>query len=195
MGLGIMTYCLPRRAINSGEDGTRLMRKLDIARIYERGMRVLTQRLSRAALRILSANGLQAQLRAVVLLALAAAGSRCAIWTERALLEMRSRELVFALLWIVGGARAIGAAWQAKHHRFAALILMGGAGLVTCATFVWLSALDLADAIAGRDRDHHAAASGSALPPKRDEEIAGDRNMPARIRRFRDLLIAPTAPA
>ena len=44
----------------------------------------------------------------------------------------------------IGGACAIGAAYQAKFHRLAALILMGGAGLVTCITFVWLSAPDLA---------------------------------------------------
>ena len=33
---------------------------------------------------------------------------------------------------------------QAKFHRLAALILLGGAGLVTCVTFVWFSAPDLA---------------------------------------------------
>ena len=45
---------------------------------------------------------------------------------------------------LVGAACAVGAAWQAKYHRFAALVLLGGAGLVTCVTFVWLSAPDLA---------------------------------------------------
>ncbi len=38
----------------------------------------------------------------------------------------------------------LGAAWQAKFHRLAALVLMGGAGLVTCVTFIWFSAPDLA---------------------------------------------------
>ena len=51
---------------------------------------------------------------------------------------------VFALLWIGGGACAIGAAWQAKFHRLAALIMLAGAGLVTCLTFAWFSAPDLA---------------------------------------------------
>lgn len=50
----------------------------------------------------------------------------------------------FALMWLVGAACAIGAALQAKYHRLAALILVGGAGLITCLTFVWLSAPDLA---------------------------------------------------
>ena len=50
----------------------------------------------------------------------------------------------FALVWAVGIACALGAAYQAKFHRLAALILLGGAGLVTCISFVWLSAPDLA---------------------------------------------------
>ena len=50
---------------------------------------------------------------------------------------------VFGVLWILGGLCAIGAAWLAKFHRLAALILVGGAGLATCVSFVWLSAPDL----------------------------------------------------
>jgi len=51
---------------------------------------------------------------------------------------------MFATLWAIGGACAIGAATQAKYHRLAALIMAGGVGLVTCLTFAWLSAPDLA---------------------------------------------------
>jgi multicomponent K+:H+ antiporter subunit A len=51
---------------------------------------------------------------------------------------------LFVLLWIGGGACAIGAAWQAKFHRLAALIMLAGAGLATCLTFAWFSAPDLA---------------------------------------------------
>ena len=50
----------------------------------------------------------------------------------------------FALLWLVGGVCAVAAAYQAKYHRLASLALAGGAGLVTCLTFVWFSAPDLA---------------------------------------------------
>jgi multicomponent K+:H+ antiporter subunit A len=39
---------------------------------------------------------------------------------------------------------AVGAAVMAKFHRLVAITLMGGAGLVTCLTFIWLSAPDLA---------------------------------------------------
>lgn len=52
--------------------------------------------------------------------------------------------LPFAMLWLVGCTCAIAAAWQAKYHRLAALILVGGAGIVTSLTFLWLSAPDLA---------------------------------------------------
>ena len=45
--------------------------------------------------------------------------------------------------WSVASC-ALAAAMQAKFHRLVALILAGGAGLVTCMTFVWFSAPDLA---------------------------------------------------
>jgi len=51
---------------------------------------------------------------------------------------------VLAGLWVIGAACAVGAAWQAKYHRLASLTLAGGAGLITCVTFVWFSAPDLA---------------------------------------------------
>ncbi len=57
---------------------------------------------------------------------------------------LTSADMAFALVWAVGIACALGAAYQAKFHRFAALMLLGGAGLVTCVTFVWFSAPDLA---------------------------------------------------
>ena len=51
---------------------------------------------------------------------------------------------VFVLLWGVGIVCALGAAYMAKYHRLVAVSLMGGAGLVTCLTFAWFSAPDLA---------------------------------------------------
>jgi multicomponent K+:H+ antiporter subunit A len=53
-------------------------------------------------------------------------------------------DAAFALVWAVGIACALGAAYQAKFHRLAALVLLAVAGLVTCVSFVWLSAPDLA---------------------------------------------------
>jgi multicomponent K+:H+ antiporter subunit A len=53
-------------------------------------------------------------------------------------------DLPFALLWVIGGGCAIAAAWKAKYHRLAALLLVGGTGIATSLTFLWLSAPDLA---------------------------------------------------
>jgi multicomponent K+:H+ antiporter subunit A len=53
-------------------------------------------------------------------------------------------DLTFVLLWIGGAVCALSAAYLAKYHRLASLIAMGGAGLVTCLTFIWFSAPDLA---------------------------------------------------
>ncbi|CAM5352951.1 monovalent cation/H+ antiporter subunit A [Eoetvoesiella caeni] len=52
--------------------------------------------------------------------------------------------LFFFILWVAGGACAIGAASQAKYHRPASLAMAGGAGLATAITFAWFSAPDLA---------------------------------------------------
>ena len=53
-------------------------------------------------------------------------------------------DALFALMWLIGCACAVAAAWQAKYHRLAALMLVGGTGIVTSLTFLWLSAPDLA---------------------------------------------------
>lgn len=47
-------------------------------------------------------------------------------------------------MWMIGAGCALAGAWMAKYHRLAALALIGGTGIVTAATFLWLSAPDLA---------------------------------------------------
>lgn len=51
---------------------------------------------------------------------------------------------VLLLVWIAGIICAIQTAQQSYFHRLSAIILMGGAGLATCITFVWFSAPDVA---------------------------------------------------
>ena len=51
---------------------------------------------------------------------------------------------LFAMMWLIGCVCAVAAAWQAKYHRLAALILISGTGAVVSMTFLWLSAPDLA---------------------------------------------------
>ncbi len=53
-------------------------------------------------------------------------------------------DIGFTLVWVIGTACAVAAAWQAKFHRLAALMLAGGVGVATSLTFLWFSAPDLA---------------------------------------------------
>ena len=93
----------------------------------------------------LSSNRLQVQLLVVVAVAFLAAA--LPLWRAgmpEGGLAGSPAELPLVLVWLVGAACALGTAWQAKYHRLAALCMSGGAGLVTCLTFAWLSAPDLA---------------------------------------------------
>ena len=79
------------------------------------------------------------------------------------------------LLWLVGAACAIGAATQAKYHRLAALIMVGGAGLDDLPHVrLVLGARSRAHADRGRSRHDRAAAAGFALDAaaSRDRRVA-----------------------
>ena len=58
--------------------------------------------------------------------------------------QLEWADLPFALLWLIGAGCALAAAWKAKYHRLAALVMVGGTGVVTSISFLWLSAPDLA---------------------------------------------------
>src|SRR5690606_9526561 len=115
--------------------------------LFERSMAALTWA-SETVERRLGTRRFQPQLRLIVLTALLAGtaaaltGGFVVVWPE--FRTPQAHNLAFAALWLVGGACAVAAAWQAKYHRLAAVALMGGAGLASCLTFVWLSAPDLA---------------------------------------------------
>ncbi|MDB5870051.1 MAG: multisubunit potassium/proton antiporter, PhaB subunit / multisubunit potassium/proton antiporter [Polaromonas sp.] len=100
----------------------------------------------------------------------------------------------FALLWLVGAGCAVGAAWQAKYHRMAALALMGGAGLCACITYLWFSAPDLAlTQLVVETVTTVLMLLGLRWLPKRNEvlrlaRVAGRRG--AQLRRMRGLLLS-----
>ncbi|WP_377806783.1 monovalent cation/H+ antiporter subunit A [Azospirillum sp. A29] len=142
---GLILYRLLQSHLAKGIEGPPLIRSLEGRRMFERTMVFLSWRLARTAEGVLGTRRLQPQLRLVVTAAVLAAG--WTVWTRGVgpgNLVPSGIDPVLALIWLLGAACALGAAWQAKFHRLAALILLGGTGLVVCVTFVWFSAPDLA---------------------------------------------------
>ncbi|MGN6655580.1 MAG: monovalent cation/H+ antiporter subunit A [Rhodanobacter sp.] len=113
-------------------------------RLFERALAVFAADWPQRIERLYPNRRLQSQLLWIVLLALLAGVLAAASAPFEVGLHWSSIDPAFALLWLLGAACAIGAATQAKFHRLAALVLSGGAGLVSCVSFVWLSAPDLA---------------------------------------------------
>lgn len=141
---GTTLYLMLRTYLLSCE-GPPLVRHIRGQRIFERALVFLSWRLARGLEGILGTSRLQPQVQLTICIALFAG---IAPFLARGLgsadLPRAAFDLAFALVWIAGLMCALGAAWMAKFHRFAALILLGGAGLATSITFVWLSAPDLA---------------------------------------------------
>jgi multicomponent K+:H+ antiporter subunit A len=126
-------------------EGPPLLRHIKGQRIFERVLVTLSWRVARRLEGILGTNRLQPQLQLLICAALLVGAVPLfarGISTEGSM--PAGFDFVFGMIWAVGIACALAAAYQAKFHRLAALILLGGAGLVTCVSFVWLSAPDLA---------------------------------------------------
>jgi len=146
MAGGIILYLALRGLLATGVEGPPLMRDLKAQRIFEGVMVTLSWKWARTLERVFGTRRLQPQLRILVLAAVMAVVVPLVINGAAAAGEqpVTLAPPGFVLLWAIGLACALGAAHQAKFHRLAALVLMGGAGLVTCVTFLWLSAPDLA---------------------------------------------------
>jgi multicomponent K+:H+ antiporter subunit A len=145
MGGGIVLYVMLHHYLSQGAERTPLLPPLDGRRLFERLLVLLSLHWARALETAFGTRRLQVQLRWVLVAALFAALWRLSLsGLEWGPLPLTPIDPVFLLMWIAGGACALGAAWQAKFHRLVALVLMSGAGLVVCLTFVWLSAPDLA---------------------------------------------------
>jgi multicomponent K+:H+ antiporter subunit A len=172
-----------------------LLSRFDSKRMFDIANVALTRTAGRAA-RWLFSRRLQPQLVLIVASACAAVALPLSTgrWLEHPL-AITPLDPVFAALWIVGGACAIGAAWQAKFHRLAALIMVGGAGLVVCVTFAWLSAPDLAlTQIAVEVVTMVLFLLGLRWLPRRLELAdARRRSALARARRGRDAVLAAVA--
>ncbi|WP_435168673.1 monovalent cation/H+ antiporter subunit A [Falsirhodobacter sp. 1013] len=190
--LGALIYGLFHRAIAQGPEGPPLLWRLRGSRIFDATLVQGTWQIPRRAIRLFGTARLQPQVRLLVVLGILAVAS--ALWGSNALRpvwELSPVDPVFLLLWVGGAACAIGAAWYAKYHRFAALTLLGGAGLVTSATFVWFSAPDLAvTQLLVEIVTTVLLLLGLRWLPRRKAEIAAAEGRKAKIRRRVDLAVA-----
>ena len=149
LATGVGLYALLGRRINVNAAGGPLtIRWLNGGYLFDKAMTGVF-RTAKRGVSLFGASGVQWQLRAIVVVALGVAGAALVgtggvVFVERAMRPMAPQDLPFALIWMVGGVCAVAAAWQAKYHRLASVILMGGAGLASCLSFLWLSAPDLA---------------------------------------------------
>ena len=141
---GILFYLLLRKYYDlSNSDKVPLFHRINGARMFDNAMRYLSQTAG-WLIKWLGTRRLQPQLLLIVaaLIAVSLLLVRLPPLFHTGIFD--DFDWLFALLWLIGGACAIAAAWQAKYHRLAALILVSGTGMVTCITFLWLSAPDLA---------------------------------------------------
>ena len=145
MTAGVGLYLALQPHLLRGIEGPPLLRHLEGRRLFERTMVFLSWRLARSLESFFGTPRLQPQMRLIVGLALLAGASAAYLrGIGPGNLAPAAADPVLVVVLAVGAACAVGAAWQAKFHRFAALVLLGGAGLATCVTFVWFSAPDLA---------------------------------------------------
>jgi multicomponent K+:H+ antiporter subunit A len=196
---GVILYWLLQGYLAKGIDGPPLVRRLKGQRIFERVLVTLSWKWARSLERLFGTKRLQPQLRLLVAFAVIAA-----LWPlypngfETGSGPSTEFDPAFLLLWIVGWLCAIGAAYQAKYHRLAAMVLLSGAGLVTCITFVWFSAPDLAiTQLLVEIVTTVLILLGLRWLPKRIEIVGEGLSMGvrARVRRARDLALAVAAGA
>jgi multicomponent K+:H+ antiporter subunit A len=196
MAGGLAVYLMLRSYLLAHE-GPPLLRHIKGQRIFERTLFMLSWQLPRRLENIIGTRRLQPQLRLLICAALIAGLAPPYARGLAPAGPMRTGfDPGFALVWAVGIACAFGAACLAKFHRLAALILLGGAGLVTCVSFVWLYAPDLAlTQLVVETVTTVLLLLGLRWLPKRIQEFApaSARTSGRRWYRLRDLIIAGAA--
>lgn len=169
---------------------------LDGQRLFEQGLARLTW-FARAAVRRLGTRRLQPMVLSLLVVGAAVTlGSALVVpleWGNRQRVPVTAE---FVVLWIVGAIAAIGAAWQAKFHRMASLVLLSVVGLVVSITFAWFSAPDLAlTQLAVETVTTVLFLLGLRWLPKRLEQDDPRTAARARWRRMRDFVLAVLAGA
>ncbi|UZE21645.1 monovalent cation/H+ antiporter subunit A [Pseudomonas sp. B21-056] len=194
MSAGVVLYLLLRKQFKRGQiTRTPFIGRFSGKRLFERSL-VLMMRQGRRLERLISTRRLQAQLFLLVLAAVLAGLipmlHSSLVWGDRPKIP---GSIVFVILWLLAIACALGAAWQAKYHRLAALTMVSVCGLMTCVTFVWFSAPDLAlTQLVVEVVTTVLILLGLRWLPRRIEDAAPrpDSERRARIRRLRDLLLS-----
>ncbi|MBC7212397.1 MAG: DUF4040 domain-containing protein, partial [Pseudomonas sp.] len=191
---GIVLYLLLRKQLQRGRfPYPPLIERFNGKRLFEHGL-VRLMLLARHGERLLTTKRLQTQLFMLALAAFVAGLVPLLYsglsWGDRPKIPGSG---VFVALWLIAIACAIGAAYQAKYHRLAALIMVGVCGLMTCITFVWFSAPDLAlTQLAVEVVTTVLILLGLRWLPRRIEGVSplpGSQDR-ARLRRLRDLVLA-----
>lgn len=141
IGVGLIYYL--QHSVSGRVNRAPIIARLNGRRIFEAIIHWI-EAFGEFVLRYTYSDRLQPQIFLIIFLALCAGALPVITGHWLWLAPWQSFSFLFFLLWIVGGASAIGVAYFAKYHRPAALLLSGGAGLVTSITFAWLSSPDLA---------------------------------------------------
>ncbi|PQZ91314.1 MULTISPECIES: monovalent cation/H+ antiporter subunit A [Pseudomonas] len=194
MSGGVVLYLLLRKQLKRGRfKYPPLISYFNGKRGFERSLVVMMRGVRRIEKRI-STKRLQTQLFLLVLAAVIAGVipmlNSSLSWGDRPKIP---GSIVFVTLWLLAIACALGAAWQAKYHRLAALTMVSVCGLMTCITFVWFSAPDLAlTQLVVEVVTTVLILLGLRWLPRRIEEVSplpGSLRK-ARIRRVRDFLLS-----
>ena len=194
MGAGILLYLLLRKPIKRERFvEPPVIWRLNGKRLFERVL-IAKLRVARTLEGLLTTRRLQAQLFLMVSVALIAGFvpmyENGLSWGDRPKIPGSG---VFVMLWLIAIACAVGAAWQAKYHRLAAVTMVGVCGLMTCVTFVWFSAPDLAlTQLAVEVVTTVLILLGLRWLPRRNENVAPTTRSRsrARVRRVRDFVLA-----
>ncbi|NWC75396.1 monovalent cation/H+ antiporter subunit A [Pseudomonas sp. P7759] len=194
MSAGVVLYLLLRKQLKRGRfKYPPVISYFNGKRGFERCLVVL-MRGTRKIEKLVSTKRLQTQLFLLVLAAVIAGLipmlHSSLSWGDRPKIP---GSIVFVTLWLLAIACALGAAWQAKYHRLAALTMVSVCGLMTCVTFVWFSAPDLAlTQLVVEVVTTVLILLGLRWLPRRIEEVSPlpSSLRKARIRRLRDFLLS-----
>ncbi|MFA7607097.1 MAG: monovalent cation/H+ antiporter subunit A [Rhodocyclaceae bacterium] len=141
---GVSFYFVLKRRFNLRQrEHAPLLHRLNGAQAYENAMFGVTAT-AEHLLRWLGTQRLQPQLLLMMLMLLCVPVWLAGPMPDWTTIPLQSADPLFAALWVMGAGCAVAGAWMAKYHRLAALSLVGGTGIITAATFLWLSAPDLA---------------------------------------------------